>query len=1001
MKVSIRLALISVILGLIWATFIVTTSSTYLSSQRSLREHAHDIMQNIAKLAMQEAYTHLNHAQGAAILTKRLLTDDIVGSSQSTVNVLEQYFYNNMAINPHFAGIYLGLPNGSFFDVRRYDGRRKNGFRTKILIKSSDGRTNQTHLIYRDENFAIMMEEDDLEDNYDPRKRPWYIKAVKERKIVWTDPYIFYSSGKPGITIAGPSFDRQGHIKGVIGVDIEIDQLSTFIASLKIGKNGSAFMLNRNGEVVAHPDLDALRSQDHPDKSHHRLVKIDELKDDASRIAYGSLLSSTTSTNLSDLRQARLSNFVFEGKDYTSMIVPFTRWEWPWFICVFLPEDDFLGDLKANRRLNMGITFVISLMATALGLFIARSIIRPISDLEAEATAIKNDDFDFDTRISSSYTEIRASVESFRMMKHAVQASQRRYRGIFQNIQDVYFEATMDGEILEISPSIEKVYGINRQGLIGRSLVNYLVESAEFDHLKDGLRKSKRCLDFQVKLKSKGRRIAYGSINAELVTDTQKRPLKLIGSLRDITKRREAEKELEKYRQHLEDQIEYRTRDLEEVNSELHLTEERFRELFKNTSDLIHSVDTHCNLLMVNKAWLKTLKYDREEIIGKNLFQLVYRDKHPECRTLFQNAFRGEPQDPIETTFIAKDGALVHVIGNVTPRAVDGEIVAVQAIFHDITERKKNEKAILEAHSKLEQRVEERTAALTEANTRLRIEMNESKQAKERLSEAYAELQSAQEQLIQAAKLASIGELASGVAHELNQPLMVIRGNAQMLKKAFRNNASPLKETGECIHYIERNTKRMMNIIKHLRSFSRQSQLKFAPVDINAVLTDALLMLEEQLRLHNVTLNKQLGSNLPLITGDANQLEQTFLNLLTNARDAIEIKRAQFPNGEEDGVNHRHSITVQTQRSFENETILEILIHDSGCGILPEHVPNVFDPFFTTKQVGQGTGLGLSISYGIVRDHGGSIEILENGKEGTTMRVSLPIVSLAAKRHSK
>jgi len=425
MNVSIRLALISVILGLIWVTCAITTSSTYLSSQNTLREHAQNIMQNIANLAMQEAYTHLNHAQGAAILTRRLLSDDIVGSSEDTIDALEQYFYNNMAINPHFAGIYLGLPDGSFYDVRRFDGGRVTGFRTKIIVKSGDGATNQTHFTYRDKNFAVIKEEYDLDDNYDPRKRPWYIKALEKRNVVWTDPYIFYSSRKPGITIAGPSFDRQGRIKGVIGVDIEIDQLSTFIGSLTIGKHGRAFMLNSNRDVVAHPDLDKLRLQDTPDMNQFRLVKIDELNDDASRKAFESLLNAADSTSLKDLHQSRQSEFMYEGELYTSMIVPFTRWEWPWSICVFLPEDDFLGDLKANRRMNMGITFVISLIATALGLVIARSIIRPISELESETKAIKNDDFNSDIAISSSYTEIRATVDSFRRMKYAVQTSQR------------------------------------------------------------------------------------------------------------------------------------------------------------------------------------------------------------------------------------------------------------------------------------------------------------------------------------------------------------------------------------------------------------------------------------------------------------------------------------------------------------------------------------------------------------------------------------------------
>lgn len=1145
MKISIRITLVLGILGLIWVTYILATSSAYLSSQKVLRQHAQDIMGNIANLAMQESYTHLNHAQDATTLTKRLLSADIVGSSNNTIETLEQYFYDNMAINPHFAGIYLGLPDGRFYDVRRDDGQTPNGFRTKIISFRNGER--KTRLIWRNATFDIVAVEDDPTDNYDPRNRPWYIKAVKEQQIVWTDPYIFFSSRKPGITIAGPSHDQDGGLKGVIGVDIEIDQLSTFIANLKIGKNGCAFMLNRNGDVVAHPNLDKLRFSETPDMTQFRLVKIDELNDAVSREAIAALAKGANSADLKALSQSRFAHFTFDGHDYTAMLTPFTTWEWPWLICVYLPEDDYLGDLKANRQLNMVVTFLMSLVATAIGLYLARGIIQPISALESEATAIKNSNFKSETKIRSPYTELRATADSFQLMKKAVQTSQERYQGIFENIQDVYFEATMEGEILEISPSIEKVYGLDRKELIGKSMADYFVEGELHVNLKDILLQKGSSEDFQVALKTDQGSIAHGSINARLIKDLQGLPEKMIGSLRDITRRRTVEKKLENYRKHLEDQITYRTRDLENTNreltreiaqrqsitdalrkreeeyfnlynlnrmvtnnvpdliwakdlegrfifanqalcdkllmckapqdtfgkidtyfaererqkghthtfgeicensdeitlqnraagrfledglvrgiylaldvykapfineagdivgtvgcgrdvtkekaieEELQRTEERFRELFENTFDMIQSVDANGNLQMVNRAWLKTLKYDENEIIGQNLFTVIHPDHHAFCQSFFEKVQQGESLENIETTFVAKDGGRVHVVGNVTPRVIDGRFVATQAIFHNITERKRNEQEILRAHAELEQRVQARTAELLKANELLRIKIQESKQAEAERTRAYEELQSTQAQLIQAAKLASIGELASGVAHELNQPLMVIRGNAQLIKKAVNNTSQSSPEIETSIHLLERNTKRMMNIIDHLRSFSRQSHSEFTEVDVNSVLQDALLMVEEQLRLHRVKVIRKFSMDLPKICGDANQLEQTFLNLLTNARDAIE-SRVATDTAAHDGTNaEAHTIVIETQRSSEYENMIEVRVNDSGCGIAPEIAPKVFDPFFTTKQVGQGTGLGLSISYGIVQDHGGHIDIYNTSSVGSIFRVILPI----------
>ena len=1146
MKISIRMALISVILGLIWVTYVLTTSTTYLSSQKTLRQHAHDIMENIARLAMQEAFTHLNHAQDATVLTKRLLSDEIVTSDMETVAALEQYFYNNMAINPHFAGIYLGMPDGSFYDVRRHEEKAANGFRTKIIAANTAGERH-TRLIWRNAAFQIVGEEADPNDTYDPRKRPWYEKALQEREIVWTDPYIFYSSRKPGITIAGPSFDKEGRLKGVIGVDIEIDQLSTFIAGLKIGKRGRAFMLSRIGDVVAHPNLDKLRWRDQPDGDQYRLVTIDELNDPVSQKAFEALAKET---DLNTLDRSKVAAFRFNNQAFTAMLAPFTSWKWPWFICVYLPEDDYLGELKENRRLNMILTFVISLLATAIGLFVAGGIVHPISALESEASSIKEGDFDSPVTIHSPYTEIRATSESFQLMKHAVQTSQQRYQRIFENIQDVYFEATLDGGILEVSPSVERVFGFERSTLIGSSLVDYVYETADLARLKDTLVEKGRCHDFQIEMKREpDTDLAHGSINAKLVVDSQGQPVKLVGSLRDITRRKAAEQELERHRRDLEAQVKYRTQDLEKINieltreieqrqaitdelakreeeyfnlynlnrmvtnnvpdliwakdldgryifanqaicdkllmcehpeatfgktdtyfaeserqkgynhtfgeicensdeitlskqsagrfledglvrntylaldvykapfinengeiigtvgcgrdvtkerameKELQLTEERFRELFEETSDLIHSVDQNGTILMVNKAWSKTLKYDEKEIIGKSLLQVIHTDQVPECRRFLARSFEGEALENIEVTFVAKDGERVHAVGNLTPRVIDKKIVATQAIFHNITDRKKNEQAILEAHADLERRVEDRTAALTKANDLLREKIAESKQAEERLSQAYADLQSTQTQLIQAAKLASIGELASGVAHELNQPLMVIRGNAQLIKKTVGNRGGSRSGMLDSIRLVESNTKRMMNIIDHLRSFSRQSRLEFSAVDVNATLADALMMVGEQLRLQRVTVVKRLARNLPTITGDANQLEQTFLNLLTNARDAIIFKNDQTAEDATGDRDAAHTITIQTGRSAGDEQMLEVRIEDTGCGIEAENVSKIFDPFFTTKQVGQGTGLGLSISYGIIQDHGGSIAVADTGPQGTTMLVTLPIDS--------
>ena len=208
MKLTIRWSLIIGFLCLIWGTYAVTTTSTFVSSQKTLNGHAMNVMENIAELAMEKSQNHLAHAHGAAVLTRRLLAANVVSVDQNNLDSLEQYFLDQLVIYSHFAGIYLGKPNGDFFYVSRNGQRSPGGFRTKIISHRKGVRN--TALTWRDKNLNVLSKEFDPEDRFDPRIRPWYKKVLEHEKIVWSDPYIFFTSQKPGITIAGPTYGEAG-----------------------------------------------------------------------------------------------------------------------------------------------------------------------------------------------------------------------------------------------------------------------------------------------------------------------------------------------------------------------------------------------------------------------------------------------------------------------------------------------------------------------------------------------------------------------------------------------------------------------------------------------------------------------------------------------------------------------------------------------------------------------------------------------------------------------
>jgi C4-dicarboxylate-specific signal transduction histidine kinase len=240
------------------------------------------------------------------------------------------------------------------------------------------------------------------------------------------------------------------------------------------------------------------------------------------------------------------------------------------------------------------------------------------------------------------------------------------------------------------------------------------------------------------------------------------------------------------------------------------------------------------------------------------------------------------------------------------------------------------------------------------------------------------ELRDKQEQLVQAGKLATLGELTTGVAHELNNPLNNIGlyvGNViDRIHMGELTGESALEDLEKAMEQVRKATA----IISHLRTFGRSAPVTFVPVDVDEVIERALSLMHEQLRLRAIEVDLDLCPDELVVLGNPIQLEQVFINLLTNARDALE-------DASEETKRIRISSSLERDR-------IEIVFADNGPGIPPSLAQRVFDPFFTTKEVGTGTGLGLSITYSIVKEHGGEISISQTPGGGATFTLELPIV---------
>lgn len=372
--------------------------------------------------------------------------------------------------------------------------------------------------------------------------------------------------------------------------------------------------------------------------------------------------------------------------------------------------------------------------------------------------------------------------------------------------------------------------------------------------------------------------------------------------------------------------------------------------IFKSMIDTLVVINPDGNIRTVNQATLELLGYQESELIGFDS-SLIIASNHKAERgdklfhgTGFGGLIRTGFVRDLEMTYINKAyGRIPMLFSGSVMKDKNGNIQGVVCVAQDATERKLAESKIRQSNAKL-------------------IATN-------------IELKQTQSQLIQSAKLASVGEMATGVAHELNQPLGIMAMSADF--QLLQADKGDHQEALESFKLILKQVDRATTIINHLRTFGRESNIAARSVnDINQLVEDAFIMLNEQLRLQDIEVVKTLGHNLPKIQCNLIQIEQVLTNLVVNAKDAM----ASVDN---------KKLTITT--SALGETVV-ITIQDSGTGIASTNLAKVFDPFFTTKEVGKGTGLGLSISYGIIEEHGGKLMVSSTLGQGSTFQIELPAI---------
>jgi PAS domain S-box-containing protein len=385
--------------------------------------------------------------------------------------------------------------------------------------------------------------------------------------------------------------------------------------------------------------------------------------------------------------------------------------------------------------------------------------------------------------------------------------------------------------------------------------------------------------------------------------------------------------------------------------------EERTEELttiVDGIQDFILVITPERKIVEANKSFLEQMGYSREDVVGRSCHE-VFQNVSTPCESgdivcPLNEVIRNKRPSQQVLTRVNHDGGQRYFEVSIFPIwEKDGKISRFIEVSRDITKRKNQEEEITR---RLEAMVEERTRQLEESHAKV----------------------------LHQDKMASLGKLSASVVHEINNPIAGILNLIMLLKRIMEEQTLDEPQIEQFKHYIElmeTETRRIGRIVSNLLAFSRQSKVKPEAVNLNQVIERSLFLNANLMKIRGIKTDTHLDPQLPDIMGSEDQIQQIFMNLISNAAEAMESSK----DGE---------LRIETRVS-NNGSEIRAQVRDTGAGISKAHLSKLFEPFFTTKKKGKGVGLGLSVVYGIIKEHGGAIHVASEVGEGTTFTVTFPL----------
>jgi len=384
-----QLCTVALILG--WYFYALRSELGSLTRQRAQDA----VLQSIA--ATEDYFKPAEMTVEAAQL---LLSDHILAFDKP--DLLERYFFGQLRLRPLLLGLLLGNPAGEFFYVMRSNEKVEGGTRTKI-IRNGPGR--EVELTWRRPDYAIIKNERDPEDTYDPRARAWYRSAVERRGRVWTEPYIFFTSRKPGITLASAIIGKDGAVEAVVGADIEISEIAQFLARTSLLREKSVYISTSDSKVIAHSKVSVVLPDSAAGDNPLRFRLVSEL----------SGIEGVVGKQLSELTGARSKANVWEaeadGQPYYVAAGQMSNIDWPWQLVVTVPKTRQLEPASESTVVLIGIIGLATLLACAIGYAMSRAVSAPLSQLLTNAQLARNGNIELMEDIHTGSREIDETGE--------------------------------------------------------------------------------------------------------------------------------------------------------------------------------------------------------------------------------------------------------------------------------------------------------------------------------------------------------------------------------------------------------------------------------------------------------------------------------------------------------------------------------------------------------------------------------------------------------------